>query len=100
MVGWASSRLLPGVSATHASALPFGEQEFLHLPFFFFLSFILFLFFLVYLGPHPWHMEVPRLGVDQSSSCQPRPRPRPQPQPCWIWAMSATYTTATAMLDP
>ena len=21
-------------------------------------------FFFVYLGPHPWHMEVPRLGVE------------------------------------
>ena len=25
--------------------------------------YILFLFFLSFLGPHQWHMEVPRLGV-------------------------------------
>ena len=23
-----------------------------------------FFFFFIFLGPHPWHMEVPRLGVD------------------------------------
>ena len=27
-----------------------------------------FVLFFVFLGPHPWHTEVPRLGV----SCQPR----------------------------
>ena len=26
--------------------------------------FIYIFFFLVFLGPHPWHMEVPRLGVE------------------------------------
>ena len=26
--------------------------------------FILFFFFFALLGPHPWHMEVPRLGVE------------------------------------
>ena len=40
----------------------------------------LFFLFLVFLGPHPGHIEVPRLGVDQSWS---RP-PTPQPQPCGI----------------
>ena len=31
-----------------------------------FLSqFLFFFFFLSFLGPHPWHMEVPRLGVEQ-----------------------------------
>ena len=25
--------------------------------------FLFFFFFLVFLGPHPWHVEVPRLGV-------------------------------------
>uniref|UniRef100_A0A4X1VQB1 Protein-L-isoaspartate(D-aspartate) O-methyltransferase n=1 Tax=Sus scrofa TaxID=9823 RepID=A0A4X1VQB1_PIG len=38
--------------------------------FFFFCLFVL-------LGPHLWHMEVPRLGV-QSRSCSFRPQPRPQ----------------------
>ena len=41
------------------------------------------LFFLVglvlFLGLHPWHMEVLRLGVE-SYSCQPMP----QPWQCWI----------------
>ena len=26
-------------------------------------SFLLFLFVFIFLGPHLWHMEVPRLGV-------------------------------------
>ena len=43
------------------------------------LHFLLFFFF-VFLGPQPWHMEVPRLGVE--SELQP------------------AYTRATAMLDP
>ena len=46
--------------------------------------------FLVFLGLHPWHMEVPRLGSNQSCSCGPTP----QLQQCQIWASSATYTTA------
>ena len=25
---------------------------------------VLYLFIFVFLGPHPWHMEVPRLGVE------------------------------------
>ena len=36
--------------------------------------------FFLFLGPHPWHMEVPRLGVES------------EPQPL-------TYATATAMPD-
>ena len=32
--------------------------------FFFFLAFLFILFyFFGFLGPHPWHMEIPRLGV-------------------------------------
>jgi len=50
------------------------KQHILH--FFFFLSFYLFL------EPLPWHMEVPRLGVES------------EPQPDRIRAASATYTTA------
>ena len=53
------------------------------------LSPILFFFF-VFLGPHPWHVEVPRLGVNQSYSCQPTP----QPQQRGIQAASSAYTTA------
>ena len=29
----------------------------------FFFLFLFFFFFIVFLGLHPWHMEVPRLGV-------------------------------------
>ena len=47
---------------------------------------ILFLF----LGPHPQHMEVPRLGVEPSCSHQPMS----QPQQHQIQAMSETYTAA------
>ena len=36
----------------------------------------LFFFFLVSLGPHPWHMEAPRLGVKWSYSCWPLPQPQ------------------------
>ena len=28
-----------------------------------------------FLGPHLWHMEVPRLGLNQSYNCQPMPMP-------------------------
>ena len=45
----------------------------------FFLSFFFFAF--AFLGPHPWRMKVPRLGVGSE---------RPLP----------AYTTATAMQDP
>ena len=44
----------------------------------------------IFLGPHLWHMEVPKLGTNRSYSCWPTP----WPQPCQIWAMSVTYTTA------
>ena len=42
------------------------------------------------LGPHPWHMEVPELGVkSELLSCQPTTQPQQQ----WIWAASANYAT-------
>ena len=47
-------------------------------------------FFFGFLDPCPQHMEVPRLGVGQSYSCQPTP----QPQQHEIQATSATYITA------
>ena len=31
---------------------------------------------LCFLGPHPRHVEVPRLGVDRSYSCLPLPQPQ------------------------
>ena len=40
------------------------------------ISLILFLF--CFLGPYPWHMEVPRLGSNQSYSCWPTPQPQQQ----------------------
>ena len=43
----------------------------------FFLSF--FFVFSPFLGPLPWHMEVPRLGSNQSCSRRPTPEPQ-QPQ--------------------
>ena len=56
------------------------------LQFFFFFFF----FFFCFLGPHPQHMEVPRLGVKQELHWGPTP----QLQQCRILATSATYTTA------
>jgi len=41
-------------------------------------------------GLHPWHMELPRLGVKSEHSRWPTP----QPQQRQIRAMSVTYTTA------
>ena len=53
---------------------------------------LVFLFiYLSFLGPHPWHMEVPKLGSkSESYSCQLIP----QPQQRQIWASSVTYTAA------
>ena len=45
--------------------------------------------FFVFLGLHPWHMEVPRLGVNRNCSCWPTP----QPQQLGIQATSETHTT-------
>ena len=56
------------------------------LGFFFFFFFCLF----VFLGPYPWHLEVP--GEGSNRSC--RRWPTPQPQQGQIQAGSATYTTA------
>ena len=50
------------------------------------LSFFLFCF----LGPHPWHMEVPRLRVKSKLQLLAYATS----QPCQIWAGSVTYTTA------
>ena len=47
----------------------------------FFFFFFFFFFFLVFLGPHPWHMEVPGLGVQSELQL-------------------LAYTTATATPDP
>ena len=46
----------------------------------FFLVLLISFFFLVFLGPHPWHMEVPRLGVESELQLP-------------------AYTTATEMPD-
>ena len=47
-------------------------------------------FFLVFLGPHPQHMEVPWPRLNWNCSCQSMP----QPHQCQIQAVSGTYTTA------
>ena len=52
--------------------------------------YIQFFFFFFFLGLSVQHMEVPRLGWNQSCSCQPTP----QPQERRIWAVSATCATA------
>ena len=53
-------------------------------------------FFLCFLGPHPQHMEVPRLAVEselQLMACT-------TPQQRGIQAASVTNTTALGTLDP
>ena len=45
------------------------------------MFFVFFFFFLVFLGPHPQHLKVPRLGVE-------------------LELQPPAYTTATAMWDP
>ena len=47
-------------------------------------------FFFFFLQPHPQHMEVPRLGLNQNCSCQSVP----QLQPHQIWATNAAYLAA------
>ena len=49
-----------------------------------------FFFFFGFLGPHSWHMEVPRLGLNRSYSCWPVPLP----QQLGILAATVTYITA------
>ena len=46
-----------------------------------FIYLFIYLFLPFYLGPHPWHMEVPRLGVESEMQLQ-------------------AYATASAMWDP
>ena len=50
---------------------------------------VLFYFVFCLLGPHPQHMEVPRLGLIQSYSCWLTP----EPQQHGIRAASAIYTS-------
>ena len=55
------------------------------------LLFLKFFYFFCFLGPHPWHMEVPQpRGWNRSCSRWPPP----QPQQGGIQAESATCTTA------
>ena len=51
---------------------------------------IFFLVFLPFLGPLPWHMEIPRLEVELELHLPVMP----EPQQLRIWAASATFTTA------
>ena len=50
-----------------------------------------FLVFLPFLGPHPWHMEVPRLGIESELKL---PAYTTATATHGIRATSATYTTA------
>ena len=67
----------------------FNVMKLVRFTYVFFLSFFLILSF-VFWGPHPWHMEVPRPGLNGRCRCQPTS----QPQKRRIQeATSATYTT-------
>ena len=54
------------------------------------LEIYLFIYLFSLFRPHPWHMEVPRLGVE--SELQPLAYTTPQQR--HIQAMPVTYTTA------
>ena len=57
--------------------------------YFYFIFFFIFCL-LPFVGLLPRHMEVPRLGSNQSCWHQPTP----EPQQCGIWAASSTYSIA------
>ena len=64
---------------------------------FFYFVFIFTLLSFVFLGPHPRHMEVPRLGGPirpTAAGLNHSHWPTPQPQQCQILAVPVTYTTA------
>ena len=52
--------------------------------------------FFFFLGPHPWHMEVPRLGVELKLQVLAYAIITATPYP----ATSVTYTTVHATPDP
>ena len=68
-------------------SLPVANAHVVTLPrIFSFFSFFSFFFFFCFLGPHPWHMEVPGVGVKSGiTGSEPHLQPTPQ---------------LTAMLDP
>ena len=43
---------------------------------------LLLFFFLLLSGLHLWHLEIPRLGLNQSSSCLPKPQPEQRDLSC------------------
>ena len=49
-------------------------------------------FFSFFLGPHLWHMEIPRLGFEAEL-------PNPQPQQPQIPAISVNYAATCATLS-
>ena len=46
--------------------------------------FFFFGLFLIFLGPHPWHMEVPRLGVERELQLPAYARATATPEPSHI----------------
>ena len=58
------------------------------------------LFFFVFLVLYPWHMEVPRLGLNRSYNCWPTPQPQPQPRQHQIQASSVTSWTPEFKATP
>ena len=48
----------------------------------------------VFLGPHPWHMEVPRLEVELDLWLLAYATATETPDLSCVWAVSVTYTTA------
>ena len=71
-------------SHQYCTTVPILPQLCQHLVIFFLF------FFCFFLGPHPWHKEVPRIGVELDYSCWPMPQSRQGQNQ----AASATCTTA------
>ena len=57
----------------------------------------LFLFFFFFLGPHPWHMEVPRPGVESELQHQTTPQPQPHQIPAHLWPTLQLVATAGSL---
>jgi len=70
----------------------FGLSRLFLMIFLLFFFYFLFLFF-VFLGPHPWHTEVPRLGVELELQRHSHSNEESEPH---LWPTSQFM----AMLDP
>ena len=52
-------------------------------------------FFLVFLGPHPWHMEVPRLGFESKLQLPATATATAMPDPSHVYNPTPHLMTTT-----